>query len=245
MYIEGIQKLTLLDFPGYVACTVFTKGCNFKCPFCHNSSLISFPELVFNEDGEENCSLANELHFTKTENEFWELLKKRKSILEGVVITGGEPLLQKDIFDFIQKIKSEGYKVKLDTNGSNPQILQDLAKANLIDYVAMDIKNSFEKYSKTCGVNIDTAKIENSIKFLLEGHVPYEFRTTAVIGLHEASDFEKIGFMLQGAQKYFIQSYKKADSVLLPEGLEEPTKEDLSAFLSAARLHLPQSELRG
>lgn len=231
MYVEGIQKLTLLDYPGYVACVVFTKGCNFKCPFCHNSSLI---DLKISEDSQPDI-----------ENEFWELLEKRKSILEGVVITGGEPLLQSDIYDFTQRIKSMGYKIKLDTNGSNPKRLKELVNVGLVDYVAMDVKNSIEKYSETCGISIDTTRIKESIDFLIGCNIPYEFRTTAVIGLHDPEDFNKIGRLLRGTKKYYIQTYRMTDTVLNPKGLSEPSREDLNSFIKAVREHIPQSELRG
>ena len=167
MFISGLQKLTLLDFPQVVSCIVFTHGCNFRCPFCHNSSLV---------DGEFKEEISTE--------EIFDFLKKRKGILDGVVITGGEPLIQKDIRGFVEKLKEMGYLVKLDTNGTNPKMLKELVEAKLIDYVAMDIKNSSEEYEKATGVTGLMDKVTESKDFLLKGTVPYEFRTTIVKGIH-------------------------------------------------------------
>ncbi|MBE6896625.1 MAG: anaerobic ribonucleoside-triphosphate reductase activating protein, partial [Ruminococcaceae bacterium] len=165
MKLYGLQKTTLLDFPGRVACTVFLGGCNFRCPFCHNSALLtseSFPEEI-------------------SEESFFSFLKKRKGILDGVCITGGEPLCSKDTEDFIRKIKNEGFAVKLDTNGSFPERLENIVKSGIVDYVAMDIKNSRRNYGKAVGLkDYDTSSVEKSVSFLLENSIPYEFRTTVV-----------------------------------------------------------------
>jgi pyruvate formate lyase activating enzyme len=165
MQINGFQKLTLLDFPEKTACIVFTAGCNFRCPFCHNASLVTHIDNSYNV----------------SEEEVFSYLKKRKGLIEGVCISGGEPLLQPDIKEFIQKVKDLGYSVKLDTNGSSPQKLIDLVNSGLVDYVAMDIKNSKEKYPLTAGINnLNMADIEKSVEILKESNIPYEFRTTAV-----------------------------------------------------------------
>lgn len=226
--IEGLQKLTLLDFPGHIACIAFTHGCNFRCPFCHNS------DLVTGIPSDDN---------TVTE-EFWKLLDRRKGILEGVVITGGEPLLQKNIERFMEKIKQNGFKVKLDTNGSFPGKLRMVIDSGLVDYVAMDVKNSLDKYNLTTGTQADTGAVKDSISLLLTGKVPYEFRTTAVKELHTANDFTEIGKMIQGAERYYIQSYKDSEKVLTP-GLSAPTQEELLSYLAAVKQYVPQSRIRG
>lgn len=228
MKIEGLQKLTLLDFPGYMACTVFTHGCNFRCPFCHNS------ELVNGIPSDDNTA----------EESFRTLLDKRSGVLEGVVITGGEPLLQKNIEHFAEEIKRKGFKVKLDTNGSFPGKLRMMIELGLVDYVAMDIKNSFEKYSQTAGVHVDIGAVKDSISLLLAGKVSYEFRTTAVKELHTADDFAKIGELIQGAERYFIQSYKDSGNVLMP-GFSAPAQEELQSYLAAVKPYVPHAELRG
>lgn len=220
--------MTLLDFPGHIACIVFTHGCNFRCPFCHNSDLVT-------GISSENNNVTEE---------FWKLLDRRKGILEGVVITGGEPLLQKNIERFIEKIKQEGFKVKLDTNGSFPGKLRMVMESGLVDYVAMDVKNSLDKYNLTIGTPTDIEAVKDSISLLLSGKVPYEFRTTAVKELHTANDFMEIGKMIQGAEHYFIQSYKDSERVLTP-GLSAPTQEELQSYLAAARQYVPHAELRG
>ncbi|MBR4050928.1 MAG: anaerobic ribonucleoside-triphosphate reductase activating protein [Clostridia bacterium] len=199
MIIYGLQKLSLLDYPGKTACTVFTGGCNFRCPYCHNASLVVGLDEVEPVDYDE----------------FFAFLNKRKNILDGVCITGGEPLLQPDIEDFIRKIKQLGYSVKLDTNGSFPDKLKHLVDENLIDYVAMDIKNSPEKYSLTAGVSeLDFSKINSSVEFLLSNAVDYEFRTTVVKELHSKEDFVLIGEWIKGAKRYFIQSFIDSGDIL-------------------------------
>ena len=226
MNIEGIQKLTLLDYPGHVACTVFLKGCNFCCPFCYNSSLI-------------NEQLSNSI----LEEDFYSFLKTRKNILDGVAITGGEPLLQKDIKDFIIKIRALGFKVKLDTNGSFPEVLQSLIEEGLLDYVAMDIKNSWNKYDVTAGSNC-LEKVKKSISILLNSNIDYEFRTTVVNELHSKDDFEIIGQMIQGAKNYFIQCFQPNESVL-DKNLTAPNKQELIEFLDIIKKYVPNSKLRG
>lgn len=192
--ISGFDKLSLLNYPGHIACTIFTSGCNFKCPFCHNSSLI-------NNDSEH-----------LEENDIIQYLDKRKNILEGVCITGGEPLIHKGIVEFISKIKKMGYKVKLDTNGSNPVLLQKLIDKNLIDYVAMDIKNTFGKYELTNGVKTNIDNIKKSID-ILKNNVEHEFRTTIVKEFHTLKDLASICKLVEGSN-YYLQNFEMSDGVL-------------------------------
>ncbi len=228
MLIKGLQKLTLLDYPGKVACTVFTGGCNFRCPFCHNASLVT------HIDSE-----------TINEEDLFSFLNKRVGILEGVCITGGEPTLQPDIEDFIKKIKDLGYAVKLDTNGYRPDILKSLCEKGLIDYVAMDIKNSPLKYALTAGIDdLDFAKIEESAAFLLGGDVDFEFRTTVVKELHEKSDFAQIGKWLKSDAKYFLQSFIDSGDTI-ESGLNPHSDEDLGMFLTVLKEYIPNVQIRG
>ena len=226
MKINGLLKLTLLDFPGKTACTVFFGGCNFRCPFCHNASLVR---------GEgENIS----------EEEFFKFLRKREGILDGVAITGGEPLLQRDIVDFIKKIKELDYEVKLDTNGSFPEKLKALVAEGLIDYVAMDIKSSPEGYSRAAGCKIDMEKIKESIDFLLSGAVDYEFRTTVAKGAVLPEDMEGIGQLIKGAKRYFLQGFVDSGDIL-GEGVGPYSKEEMESMLEAVKKYIPSAELRG
>ena len=228
MIIKGLQKTTLLDFPGKVACTVFTGGCNFRCPFCHNASLVISPDFsdIISED------------------DFFSFLKKRSSILDGVCVSGGEPLLQKDIEDFLQKIKDIGLAVKLDTNGSFPERLNSILARGLVDYVAMDIKNSKEKYSLICGTDVDTAKISKSISLLINGNIPYEFRTTVVKEFHTPQDIEDMSRWIVGAGRYFLQSFKDSGDII-SDGLSAYTPEEMRSLLDIARKNIPSTELRG
>jgi pyruvate formate lyase activating enzyme len=193
MKIGGLQKLTLIDYPGQVACTVFLAGCNFRCPWCYSAELV-LPEKIENQAEVQ-------------EKDFFTFLKRRKSILDGVVICGGEPTTNPSLPEFIRKIKDLGFSVKLDTNGSNPEMVSSLLQEKLIDYIAMDIKNSFEKYKETTGVDIDTEKIKKSIETIKNSGIKYEFRTTVVPGIHEEEDIEKIGEAIKGAEKYFLQNF--------------------------------------
>ena len=228
MNIGGLQKLTLLDYPEHTACTVFLNGCNFRCPFCYNSSLLSLKQE------------SNQI----PEEEFFSFLATRKNKLDGVAISGGEPLLQKDIISFIQKIKKMGFLVKLDTNGSFPELLQYLIHHHLVDYVAMDIKNSFEKYNMTAQCLCDLEKIKKSIHLLLENKVDYEFRTTIVKEFHEITDFDHIGKMIYGAKRYYLQCFQNKESVLTPS-LHALEKEDLIKCLKVVQKYIPQVQLRG
>lgn len=229
MRICGLQRLTLLDFPGEVACTIFTGGCNFRCPFCHNR------ELVLSEYEPDEISM----------NELLAFLKKRRKVLDGVCISGGEPLINPDIEGLIRPIKELGYKVKLDTNGSYPRRLKSLAEQSLLDYIAMDIKNSLERYAETIGEPFfPTDEVEESAAFLLSGTIPYEFRTTAVKELHEERDFCSIGKWLAGAQNYFLQCYEHSDYVIA-SGLHAHSQAGLERFIAILRETIPSAKLRG
>lgn len=229
MLLRGLQKTTLLDFPGQVACTVFTGGCNFRCPFCHNASLI------------ENLASDERL----SEENFFAFLEKRRGLTDGVCITGGEPLLQKDILPFIRRIKEMGFLVKLDTNGSYPAVLKELVRAGLLDYVAMDIKNAKDAYLQTAGTekNILPA-VEESVAFLKEGHVPYEFRTTVVKGFHTEARMREIGAWLGDVPHYFIQNFSDAGEVLTG-GLSGFTPSELKALCDAVLPYIPNAKVRG
>lgn len=229
MKIFGLQKLTLLDYPGKVACTLFTGGCNFRCPFCHNASLVLHP-------GADDAM---------DESEVLAFLEKRAGVLDGVCVSGGEPLTQTDIGKLLRHIKQLGYAVKLDTNGSFPAALKELVGQGLADYVAMDIKNSPAQYPKTVGIEgYDTANIEESAAFLLSGAVPYEFRTTVVRELHTAGDFAAIGQWLRGASRYYLQSFVDSGDTLRG-GLSAYSRKELEAFAGILRNTMKCVELRG
>lgn len=229
MNIQGLQKLTLLDYPEKVACTIFTAGCNFRCPFCHNASLVT------HIDQEKDFQAEQIMDF----------LKKRWRVLDGVCISGGEPLLQPGLEDFIRRLKEIGYCVKLDTNGSNSRLLRHLAEQKLLDYVAMDIKNAPDKYGITIGIreyNMD--EIFRSVDFLLSGTVSYEFRTTVVREFHKREDFAAIGRWIKGAERYYLQSFQDSGDLIQP-GLRAYTKEILVQALEIVRRNVPNAELRG
>ncbi len=241
MKIHGLNKTTLLDYPGHVSCTVFCGNCNFRCPFCHNADLVLAPSS-------QPCI---------PEEEFFAFLNKRKNILEGVCITGGEPTLQSDLTDFIRRIKSQGFLVKLDTNGYRPEVLKSLIAENLLDYVAMDIKSSKEGYALACGLRQpDIAAIETSVALLMQGNIPYEFRTTVVKELHTKEDFLSIAEWLKGCDAYYLQPYTESDAVLhvvhpqsdmvsLPKVLSSYTPEELKTFLHILQEKGIPAHLRG
>ena len=229
MKISGFQKTTLLDYPGKVACTVFLNGCNFRCPLCHNADLV-IPE---SETG------------IFTENEIFEYLKKRKGILDGVCITGGEPLLNKEISEFMKRIKEMGLLVKLDTNGSFPERLEEIIRAGVVDYVAMDIKNSFEKYSETSGLsNKDLTNIKRSIDLIMEGKTDYEFRTTVVREFHTVEDIKKIAKTISGAKRYFLQAFVDSGH-LIGQNLHVVPAEEMNRMKAAAKEYVEEVCLRG
>lgn len=229
MQFSGFQKLTLLDFPGHVACTLFTAGCNFRCPFCHNAGLVT------HIDG--TCVYEEE--------EVLDYLKKRSGVLDGVCITGGEPLLNKELPEFISKLKELGLKVKLDTNGSFPERLAQLIENGLIDYVAMDIKNSREKYSQTAGcedINLDD--IDKSINLLINSGIDFEFRTTVVKQYHTPEDIKKISEWISGADKYFLQNFIDSGDII-KNNLSAHSDETLDLMRSLAQDMIPKVEIRG
>lgn len=229
MVIQGLQKLTLLDYPGKVACTIFTAGCNFRCPFCHNASLVI--------ETYKNKNIPEE--------EIFAFLKKRQGILDGVCVTGGEPLIQPGIEDFLFRIKELGFAVKLDTNGSFPDKLKQIVEAGLVDYVAMDIKNSPESYGKTIGIEkYDMKNIERSVEFLLSDVVSYEFRTTVVREFHQKSDFESIAKWIAGAKHYYLQQFVDSGD-LIQKGLRAYNKDIMEQALEIVKKGVPTAELRG
>ena len=231
MLISGLQKLTLLDYPGHVACTVFTAGCNFRCPFCHNAPLVLPERIEGDPNGEETV-----LQF----------LKKRQGILDGVAITGGEPLLQRDMADFLRKIRDLGYAIKLDTNGSFPERLIELVEEGLVDRVAMDIKNSPALYAQTAGLReLDLGPIERSKNYLLEGHVEYEFRTTVVKGLHTAESLLEAAEWIRGAAAHHLQQFKDSGDIIAIGGLGAFSDEEMRALADRIRPIVPCVRLRG
>ena len=229
MIIHGLMKQTLLDFPGRLACTVFTGGCNFRCPFCHNATLVLHP------DDQEKI----------TEEEFFDFLKKRGRWLDGVAITGGEPMLQKDLKDFMYKIKETGLAVKLDTNGAFPEKLRDIVEAGLADYVAMDFKNLPEFYGETVGVpGFDPAPVIESMSYLREGHVEYEFRTTVIKEFHPPERMEAMAKYIEGVPAYYLQNFVASDRNIAG-GLTEYTPEELFSLLDIVRKYVPNADIRG
>ena len=227
--ISGIQKLTLLDYPEHTACTLFVPGCNFKCPFCHNSELLSAGVEFYDEA------------------EIFAFLRKRVGVLEGVCVTGGEPTLYTDLGRFLGKIKDLGYAVKLDTNGFLPDRLKELIDAGLVDYVAMDIKNSPERYAETAGLpaeRFDIAPIEQSIDIIMNSGKDYEFRTTVVTELFDERSIEGAARMIIGAKKYFLQKFVMRDTVP-SKTLTSPQSIVLSRYLDIVRRIIPTAEIRG
>ncbi len=228
MKIHGLQKLTLLDFPGHVACTVFLGGCDYRCPFCHNFELADGSSPALMED-----------------SELFSFLEKRRGLLDGVAITGGEPCLHPGLPTLMRRIREMGYGVKLDTNGAHPDRLAEILSAGLADYVAMDIKNSPQKYAMTCGVPaLDLAPVRESAALLTAGGTPFEFRTTVVAEFHEAADFEAIGEWIAGPEPYFLQAFTDRDTV--PFGnLHAPSAEKMREYAAVARRFVPATQLRG
>ena len=228
MKIHGLQKMTLLDFPGRVACTVFFGGCDMRCPFCHNAELL---------DGTAPPVMEEE--------ELLLFLKKRQGLLDGVAITGGEPCLHSDLPDFIARIRELGFAVKLDTNGTHPAVLREILERGLVDYVAMDIKNCPEKYAVTAGRDeLDLEPIRESAELLKNSGIEYEFRTTVVDELHKVPDFEEIGKWIEGARHYFLQCFTDRDTVPF-EGLSAPSKEKLEACADVVRKYVKDVQVRG
>lgn len=227
MNIQGFQKMTLLDFPGRVACTVFTGGCNLRCPFCHNGGLVRTPME----------------HGNMTEVVF-DYLSRRRGILDGVCLTGGEPLLQPDLKDFLSRLHEMGYLVKLDTNGALPKRLSEVLGAGLVDYVAMDVKSSPAGYGTATGSDISPDVFAESMDLIRRSGIPYEFRTTAVKGIHEVNDFCEIGKWLREEDPYFIQTFVDSGN-LLGTGCSAFDEEEMQSILAAVKPYLPRAALRG
>ena len=234
MKLYGLQKMTLLDFPGRVACTVFLGGRDFRCPWCHNYELaVGSAEPVMDEE------------------EFFAFLKKREGLLEGVAVTGGEPCLSKELPAFLRKIREMGFLTKLDTNGAHPELLEQILREGLADYVAMDIKNSPGKYLLTAGLTGSEAqqeallgRVRRSIRLIMELAPDYEFRTTVIRQFHEEQDFAEIGEMIRGARRYFLQSFTDRDTVPYG-GLSAPGKEELMRYAEQVRRFVPDVQTRG
>ena len=229
MVIHGLQKLTLLDYPGHTACTVFTAWCPWRCPFCHNASLVLRPESQPVIDQEE----------------FFAFLHKRRGLLDGVAVTGGEPTVQKDLPEFLRRVKDMGFAVKLDTNGTAPGMLREILAEGLADYVAMDVKAGRDNYPSVTGtIRPGLPAVEESAALLMEGRVDFEFRTTVVRELHTMEDFDDIAAWLAGGEKYFLQAFKDSGDLLTP-GHSACTKEEMEAFRARLLPAIPRTALRG
>ena len=228
MQIHGFNKTTLLDYPGIVGCTIFTGFCNFRCPYCQNS------DLVLNPNSQPVIP----------EEEIFAHLRKRKGITKGICISGGEPTLQPDLEDFIIKCRETGLLVKLDTNGYRPEVLKNLMEKELLDYVAMDIKAPLSSYEKVAGVKLDADRIKESVELIKKSGIDYEFRTTVVRELHGKEDFLKIGELLKGAKKYFLQGYVDSDRVISP-GFTSYSYEEMCAFRDLLKEYVECVEVRG
>ncbi len=229
MKICGIQKLSLQDFPEKLSAIVFTGGCNLRCPFCHNAGL----------------ALGDAQQEVMSEDELMTFLEKRKGRLEGVCISGGEPTLQPDLEDFIRKIRTLGYAVKLDTNGTNPEKLEHLINEGLLDYVAMDIKNSPAKYGETSGIGgMNTDSIQKSIDILMQNRVPYEFRTTVVEEFHTVQDIQDIGAWIKDAPRYYLQTFVDSGG-LIAQNLHAADGETMIKMKNAASQYVKNTKIRG
>lgn len=228
MKIHGLQKMTLLDFPGLVACTVFLGGCDLRCPFCHNAEILDMnaPEVM-------------------DDKEFLEFLETRRGKLDGVAVTGGEPTLRPDLPELLSEIKRLGFKVKLDTTGNHPDMLKRIVGEGLVDYVAMDVKNSKERYAETVGLTgFDISRVDESISFLLRGDVEYEFRTTVIKQFHDRDSFIGIAEWIKGAEKYYLQGFVDRDTVPFA-GLEARTEEEMKEYAEIVKPYVKSVELRG
>lgn len=232
MNIASFQKFTMVDYPGHVASTVFTVGCVFRCPFCHN------PELVIGSQFT--------VHSNDGEKEFFEFLKTRKGKLDGVCITGGEPTLQRDLLDFMKKVKEMGFLVKLDTNGTRPDVIRKALQEKVVDYIAMDIKNSLKKYEKTVGTKVDLERIKLSVDLIRNSGIDYDFRTTVVPGIHTMKDFDDIIEWIGGSKKYFLQRFR--DFKTLDPNLKDKIKGksiDLDKIEKKIKKHFGEVGIRG
>lgn len=231
MLIAGVQKLTLLDYPGQVACTVFAGGCNFRCPYCHNASLV-LPERIAEEPGGAEAVLR--------------FLQKRRGVLDGVAVSGGEPLLQPGLAEFLRAVRAMGYRVKLDTNGSFPERLRALMEEGLVDFVAMDVKNAPALYAETAGCKLlDMGAVERSREYLMGGAVPYEFRTTLVRGLHTPESVRAAAEWIAGARAYYLQQFRDSGDVIAAAGLGAFADDEMRAMADIVRPFVPSVRLRG
>ncbi len=229
MNIHGFYKLTLLDYPEHIACSIFTGGCNFRCPFCHNASLVT--HITSDTLLQENNILA--------------YLNTRVGILEGVCITGGEPTLQPDLKEFLVKLKALGFLIKLDTNGTNPILLKELIQEKLVDYIAMDIKNSKDKYEKTIGISpFDISLVSQSIRIIIDSGIAHEFRTTVVKELHTLEDFRDISTMIAGCSHYYLQAFVDSGD-LIQKDMSGLSKQEMKELIEKVRVIIPNVEGRG
>lgn len=236
MYIHGLQKMTLLDFPGKVACTVFLGGCDMRCPFCHNWELVDMSAQAVMDD-----------------TELISFLEGRVGLLDGVAFTGGEPLMRKDLAEMMKKIRDMGFLIKLDTNGNHPDELKKILEEGLVDYVAMDVKNSPERYGETIGLpGFDISRIRESIEYLISNGksqddaagFDYEFRTTVVKQFHNEDSFKGIAQLIKGAGRYYLQEFVDRETVPYA-GLEGCTKEEMNRFLDIVAPYVKNAEIRG
>ncbi len=228
MQIGGLQKTSLIDYPGKVSCIVWTIGCNFRCPWCYNKSLV--------------FGTAEQI----TEREIFDFLEKRKNLLDGVAITGGEPTMQPDLPDFIRRVKSMGYLVKLDTNGSNPDVIEKLIHERLVDYIAMDVKAPLKRYQEVTKSDIETNKIKQSISLIMRSGIDYEFRTTVVPGLVGKDDVVAIVKLIKGAKRYYLQRYFKAETLDdAYSNLKPPKRKDVQEMCEAAKPYVKECGIRG
>lgn len=230
MQIHGYSQLTLLDYPGKLACTIFCGRCNFRCPFCHNASLVLHPD--------EQPALD--------ENKILEHIRLRKSMLEGICVTGGEPTVHSDLPEFLGRLRETGFLIKLDTNGTNPSMLEYIINERLVDHIAMDIKASPANYSKAAGLkSISMDNLFRSVDLIMSSGVGYEFRTTVVDGIHTSADFEQIGRWIKGADAYYLQQYKNSGDLILPDGLRSPSFSELNEYRSIMLPYVPNTVIRG
>lgn len=227
MKILGHQKLSMVDFDGHIATTIFTGGCNFACPFCHNSTLVT---------SIESGKISVEDIFNH--------LEKRQGIIDAIVVSGGEPTLQPDLIDFIKKVKQYNVLIKLDTNGTRPNVIKELIDSKLIDYIAMDIKNSYEKYNMTAGKKVDINDIKTSINYIISSSIPHEFRTTLVEEFHDIKDIESMSNMLIGANKWCLQKFVDNNNCIT-SGLHEVSKDKALSMLDIAKKQVSNTALRG
>lgn len=230
MRIHGYSQLTLLDYPGKLACTIFTGSCNFRCPFCHNASLALHPEKQPALD----------------EDKIIEHLYSRKSMLEGICVTGGEPTLYKDLPDFLERLRTTGFLIKLDTNGSNPDMVKEVIDRGLVDYIAMDIKSSPTGYAMATGLETFAMdKIFSSVDIIMSSGLDYEFRTTVADGLHHADDFVQIGKWIKNCKAYYLQQYKDSGDLICPKGLSSPSVTTLEQYRNILLSDIPNTFIRG